>query len=231
MLINGIQKLTLLDFPGHTACTVFTGGCDFRCPFCHNAALVLRVPEQPVVPEEELFSLLNKRKGLLDGVCITGGEPTLQPDLLSFMGRIKDLGFLVKLDTNGTRPQVIREALERGIADKVAIDIKTSPGRYPVVAGVPGIDMGPIEESVSLLMAQPGRYEFRTTVVRELHSPEDFEAIGRWIAGAEEYYLQGFKDSGDIVGEGCSACTKEEMEAMLLAVRPYVPAAQLRGID
>ena len=231
MLINGIQKLTLLDFPGHTACTVFTGGCDFRCPFCHNASLVLRVGEQPVVPEAELMALLDKRRGLLDGVCITGGEPTLQPDLLDLMEKIKEKGYLVKLDTNGTRPQVIARAFERGLVDKVAMDIKTSPERYQVVAGLPEMDMRPIRESVQLLMAHPGKYEFRTTVVRELHSVQDFAAIGQWIAGAQEYYLQAFKDSGDIIGEGYSACSKEEMEAMRAAVMPYVPSAELRGID
>ena len=230
MLINGILKLTLLDFPGHTACTVFTGGCDFRCPFCQNAALVLRADEQPVVGEDELFRLLEKRRGLLDGVCITGGEPTLQPDLLDVMREIKKRGFLVKLDTNGSRPSMIARAYEEGIVDKVAMDIKTCREKYSIVAGVP-VDMAPIEESVKLLMSHSGKYEFRTTVVRELHTRDDMAGAGQWIAGAEEYYLQGFKDSGDIIEEGFSAYSKEEMEDILAAVRVSVPSAQLRGIE
>ncbi len=231
MLINGILKLTLLDYPGHTACTVFTGGCNFRCPFCQNAALVLRVPEQPVVPEEELFNLLEKRRGLLDGVCVTGGEPTLQADLLEFLRRIKEKGFLVKLDTNGTRPQVISQALEQGLVDKVAMDIKTCRERYPLVAGIDRPDMGAIEDSVRLLLSNPGKYEFRTTVVRQLHTAEDMQGIGEWIKGAQEYYLQGFKDSGDIIEDGFSALSKDEMESLLAVVRRFVPSAQLRGID
>ena len=231
MLINGILKLTLLDYPGHTACTVFTGGCNFRCPFCQNAALVLRVPEQPVVPEEELFNLLEKRRGLLDGVCVTGGEPTLQADLLEFLRRIKEKGFLVKLDTNGTRPQVISQALEQGLVDKVAMDIKTCRERYPLVAGIDRPDMGAIEDSVRLLLSNPGKYEFRTTVVRQLHTAEDMQGIGEWIKGAQEYYLQGFKDSGDIIEDGFSALSKDEMESLLTVVRRFVPSAQLRGVD
>ena len=231
MLINGILKLTLLDYPGHTACTVFTGGCNFRCPFCQNAALVLRVSEQPVVPEEELFNLLEKRRGLLDGVCVTGGEPTLQADLLEFLRRIKEKGFLVKLDTNGTRPQVISQALEQGLVDKVAMDIKTCRERYPLVAGIDRPDMGAIEDSVRLLLSNPGKYEFRTTVVRQLHTAEDMQGIGEWIKGAQEYYLQGFKDSGDIIEDGFSALSKDEMESFLAVVRRFVPSAQLRGVD
>ena len=231
MLIYGLQKLTLLDFPGRTACTVFTGGCNMRCPFCHNASLVLRPHEQEVIPEEELFAFLKKRSGLLDGVCVTGGEPTLQPDLPEFLAKIKSLGFETKLDTNGLRPDVLKSVLEHRLADYVAMDIKSSRERYPAVSGIQERDVALIEESAETLMKGETPFEFRTTVVRELHSKEDFEAIGKWLSGAPRFFLQGFRDSGDLIGGGYSAYSKEEMEELLLILRKNVPSAELRGVD
>lgn len=230
MCINGLQKLTLLDFPGKTACTVFTGGCNMRCPFCHNASLVLRPGEQETMTEEDFFAFLKSRRGLLDGVCCTGGEPTLQPDLPGFLAKIKDLGFAVKLDTNGLRPDALKSVTENGFTDYVAMDIKSSRERYPAVSGICESDVALIEESASILMRGDTEFEFRTTVVRELHSEEDFESIGIWLSGAPRFFLQQFKDSGDLIGAGYSAYSESEMEELLKILQKNIPSAQLRGV-
>ncbi len=232
MRIHGLQKLTLLDFPGRTACTVFTGGCNFRCPFCQNASLVLRPESQPVIPEEEFFAFLRKRQGLLDGVAVTGGEPTLQPELPGFLRKLRALGYAVKLDTNGARPQVLRALLEEGLLDYVAMDVKSSPEGYGQSIGleVPGI-LDKVRESVALLEAGGVPHEFRTTAVKPLHTPEDFASIGRWLRGTERYFIQSFQDSGDVISPGMAAFSREELEELLAAVRPYIPDAALRGVD
>jgi len=227
MKINGLLKLTLLDFPGKTACTVFFGGCNFRCPFCHNASLVRGEGED--IPEEEFFKYLSKREGIIDGVAVTGGEPILQPSLPDFLRRIKEMGFLVKLDTNGSYPERLRSILEEGLVDYVAMDIKSSPEGYNRAAGCK-VDMEKVRESVELLLSDKVDYEFRTTVAKGAVLFEDMEGIGRLIHGAKRYYLQGFVDSGDILGEGAGAYSKEEMEEMLEAVKKYVPSAELRGV-
>ena len=231
MVIHGLQKLTLLDYPGHTACTVFTGRCNWRCPFCHNASLVLRPEEQPVIDQEEFFAFLKKRRGLLDGVAVTGGEPTLNRDLPDFLRRVKEQGFETKLDTNGTNPTMLREILSAGLADYVAMDIKAGRDNYPAVTGTVRPGLAAVEESVELLKACGVEHEFRTTVVRELHSEADFADIGRWLRGEERYFLQAFKDSGDLVSGSCSPCTREEMERFLSIVRESIPGAELRGMD
>ena len=231
MIINGFQKLTLLDFPEHTACTVFTGGCNLRCPFCHNAKLVLRFRGQPTIREEHILELLEDRVGLIDGVCVTGGEPTLQKDLPDFLKKIKDMGFLTKLDTNGTNPAMLKKLMDDGLLDYVAMDIKTSKERYNIVAGVPHMDIEPIEDSAKMLIEGNVPFEFRTTVVRQYHSDEDFESIGQWLAGAPRYFLQQFKDSGDLILNGLTGFNEYEMEQFLHTVRKYIPSAQLRGAD
>ena len=231
MHIHGLQKLTLLDYPGHTACTVFTGGCNYRCPFCHNASLVLRPTEQPTIAAEEVLSFLRKRQGLLDGVCITGGEPTLEKGLADFCAAVKELGFALKLDSNGSRPEVLRELIEKDLVDYIAMDIKSSRENYGKLVGIPGYDTAKVEESAALLMEGRVDFEFRTTVVKEFHSVEDFERIGQWLRGEEKYFLQCFKDSGDILGSGCSAFTKSEMESLRDAVLPFIPNTHLRGVD
>ena len=231
MIINGIQKLTLLDFPGKTACTLFAGGCNFRCPFCHNASLVVRAGEQPVVAEKDIFAFLKKRSGLLDGVCVTGGEPTIQRDLPDFLRKLRDMGYAVKLDTNGYRPQVLKAIIDQGLCDYVAMDIKSSPERYPAVAGVPELDVDRIKESAAVLMEGRVPFEFRTTVVEELHQPEDFVPVGEWLAGAPQYFVQCFKDSGDVIGSGFSAPSMEKLNKIIEILREKIPAAQLRGVD
>lgn len=195
MLIGGFQKLTLIDYPGKVATVVFTIGCNFRCSFCHNPDLIKPTPEMIAIGKENekiFFDFLKKRRGLLDGVCVTGGEPTLQPDLIPFLERVKSMGFLVKLDTNGLKPEVLREVLRRKIADHIAMDVKHAPEKYASAMGVE-IDMEKIQESVEIIKKSGLPYEFRTTVVPGIHTEEDFDAIGKWIRGTKNYYLQPFR--------------------------------------
>ena len=230
MKIHGLQKMTLLDYPGRVACTVFLGGCDFRCPFCHNYELV--DGSAPVVMEDgELFAFLEKRRGLLDGVAITGGEPCLRPDLPELMRRIRALGYAVKLDTNGTHPALLAAILEEGLADYVAMDVKNRPEKYARTVGLQALDLAPVRESVRLLMDGPADYEFRTTVVDELHEAADFEAIGQWIAGAKRYFLQAFADRDSVPFGNLHAPSAEKLAEYLAIARRYVPDAQLRGVD
>lgn len=230
MRIHGFQKLTLLDYPGFVAGTVFTGGCNFRCPFCHNAPLVML--EDEALAEDEVLSILQKRRGLLDGVCISGGEPLLQPDIGDFMKKLRAMGYRIKLDTNGSFPQKLRALVEEGLVDMVAMDIKNSPEKYAETVGVPGLDVGPVKESAAFLMEGRVDFEFRTTVVRPLHTAEDFEKIGRWLPGAPKYYLQQFRDSGALLAaEGLGAYTEEEMQIFAEAVKPFIPHTYLRGTE
>ena len=229
MQIVGLQKLTLLDFPGRLACTVFLGGCNLRCPFCHNASLVLPRGDVRGMTADELLAFLEKRRGRLQGVCVTGGEPTLCPDLPDLLRQIHLLGYEVKLDTNGTNPELLRSLLAEGLVDYVAMDIKNSPARYAETCG--GVDvLDKVRQSAALLMDSGADYEFRTTLAHPLHTVEDMAAIGQWLHGARRYYLQQFVDSGDLIGTGLSPLTPEEMAAMREAVLPYIKETTLRGI-
>lgn len=231
MHIQGLQKLTLLDYPGFVACTVFLSGCNFRCPFCHNASLVTHVDPGQDIPEEEVMAFLKKRSAVLDGVCITGGEPLLEHSLESFIRTVKELGYKIKLDTNGSNPERLRRLIESGLIDYVAMDIKNTPEKYGMTIGIEGFDTAKIRESVKYLLSGAVEYEFRTTVVREFHKREDFEKIGKWISGAEHYYLQAFKDSGDLIQNGLHGYIPDIMKQALEIVRKYVPAAELRGVE
>ena len=228
MKLGGIQKLTLLDDPGKLACTLFAPGCNFRCPFCHNASLVLDPAE--ALDLDEVLAFLQKRRGVLEGVCLTGGEPLLQPGVEDFLRNIKAMGYAVKLDTNGSRPRRLRDLVRAGLVDYVAMDVKNSRDRYAETVGIPNFDLGPVEESVAFLLEGTVDYEFRTTVVRELHTAESLRDLSRWIAGARRYYLQGFVDSGDLIQPGLTACTAAEMEDLRQAVLDQVPSAELRGV-
>lgn len=230
MRIQGLQKLTLLDYPEHTACTVFTAGCNFRCPFCHNASLVVNIPKEAEISKEKFFAFLQKRIGILDGVCISGGEPLLQPDIEVFIKKIKEMGFAVKLDTNGSFPDQLIHLVESGLVDYVAMDIKNSPETYAFTSGTEALDIEAIKKSVAYLKEDHVPYEFRTTVVKHYHSKESFEEIGRWLAGTEKYFLQNFVDSGDLIGKNTRGCNEEEMKEFLQVVRKYIPNALLRGI-
>ena len=228
MYISGLQKLTLLDFPGRLAATVFLGGCNFRCPFCHNATLVLSPGECEKISEDEFFSFLSSRKGKLSGVCITGGEPTLYGGLKDFIIRIKEEGFAVKLDTNGTDPDLLSELISEGLVDYVAMDIKNSLDKYALTVGT-SVDIEKVKRSVEILLSGKVDYEFRTTVVKEFHKKEDFIAISEWISGAKRYFLQTFEDSGDLIGSGFSAYSREETEGILSLILPSIPNAQIRS--
>ena len=231
MLIAGLQKLTLLDYPGHMACTVFTGGCNLRCPFCHNASLVLSEKPAAFMDEEEFFAFLRKRQGILEGVAITGGEPLLQKDMPDFLGRIRKLGYKIKLDTNGCYPEKLMELVSAGLVDRVAVDIKNSPALYGVTVGIPGFDVKAVEKSKDFLLEGHVEYEFRTTAVKGLHTAESIAEAARWIAGAKEYYLQQFKNSGELIdGAGLDSFTEDEMNTLLKAAAEFVPSVQLRGI-
>lgn len=227
MNIQGYQKLTLLDFPGKTACTVFIGGCNLRCPFCHNAGLV-RTPMAEQNAYDEVMEYLRKRRGILDGVCVTGGEPLLQPDLADFLREIRALGYAVKLDTNGSLPDRLADLLSEGLVDYVAMDIKSSPNGYAAATGS-DTDPAVYARSVCILQESGIPHEFRTTAVGGLHTPEDFVRIGQWLGDVPAYYIQRFVDSGQLLGEGFHPFSLEEMEHLLAAVREFIPAAQLRG--
>lgn len=230
MIIQGLQKLTLLDFPGHTACTVFTAGCNFRCPFCHNASLVTHVDAPPACTEEEFFAFLEKRKGLLDGVAVTGGEPLLQPDIIDFLKKIRTCGMKIKLDTNGSRPAVLREIVQQGLVDYVAMDVKNTREKYPVTAGIGEKDLDKIEESIDFLLLDTVDYEFRTTLVRDYHTQDDLLRMAHRLQGAKRWFLQSFKDSGDLIDSSCGGFSEVEMREMLDATRFQAPFADLRGV-
>lgn len=234
MLILGLNQTTLLDYPGRVAATVFTGGCNFRCPFCHNAGLVLEPVLQKALKEEEVLLYLKKRKNLLKGVCITGGEPTLQADLPDFLSRIKELGYAIKLDTNGYCPKVIKTLAGNGLIDYVAMDIKNSLEKYAITAGKEQINIGCIQETAAFLMETGIEYEFRTTLVRELHTREDLLKIAEWIKDCSIYFLQQFQDNENVIGTGFHGYTKQEMEdfAELLNSCPGMEGkVKLRGVD
>ena len=230
MKFYGMQKMTLLDYPGYVACTLFTGGCNFRCPFCHNALLVLDLDENYTIPEEEVLAFLKKRQGLLDGVCVTGGEPLINKDIGDFLSKVKELGFKMKLDTNGTNPALLKELVSQNLVDYVAVDIKNSPEKYAETVGLKSFDMSTINETVNFLMTGSVDYEFRTTVTKQFHTEKSMEEAARFIRGAKRYFLQNFVDSGNLIGSGITGQSKEEMEKLLAVVKKYVPDSCLRGI-
>lgn len=229
MLIKGFQKLTLLDFPGKTACTVFTGGCNFRCPFCHNAGLVIKMDSE-MIDEKEVFAHLEKRKGILDGIAITGGEPLLQGDIEEFLGKVREYDYAIKLDTNGSFPEKLESIIKKGLCDYVAMDIKNSKERYAETVGLKSFDVSAVEKSVELIMNSGIDYEFRTTVTGNFHTAEDMKGIGNWLKGAKKYYLQNFVDSGNLIDSTTKGVTKEEMHAFLDVVKQYIPTAEIRGL-
>ena len=230
MRIDGLQKMTLLDFPGKVACTVFTGGCNFRCPFCHNALLVTELPENPDYTVDEILSFLKKRAGLLDGVAITGGEPLMNPDIADFIKQIRDLGYSVKLDTNGSYPDRLKSLVGEGLVDYVAMDIKNCKEKYAETVGLKSYDLSKIEESVDFLKTNAVDYEFRTTVVKEFHTVEDIRKAAEWIKGAKMYFLQNFVDSGNLIDGSVSGVDKSIMLEMQETAEEVVPQTQIRGI-
>ena len=231
MRISGLQKLAMVDFPGKLAATVFTGGCNLRCPFCHNAPLVNRVAETPELSEEEVLAFLKSRKGLLDGVVLSGGEPLMQPDAADFLRSVRDLGFAVKLDTNGCYPDRLASLLEEGLVDYVAMDIKNCREKYGETVGIPNFDTAPVEESVRLLRSSGVEHEFRTTLVRELHRPQDLVSIGEWLNGSPRYYQQNFEDSGNTIKSGLNGFTALELQDFAALAAPFFGRVTVRGAD
>ena len=229
MNIQGLQKLTLLDFPGKMACTVFTGGCNLRCPFCHNASIAVRPSKDGEYTAEQILDFLKKRQGILDGVAITGGEPLMQKDIEEFIRSIRELGYSVKLDTNGTYPEKLKSLVSQGLVDYVAMDVKASPEGYPPAVGIGGYDISKVKESIDFLLEGNVDYEFRTTIVREFHSVFDMDSLGNFIKGAKRHFLQAFKDSGDLIGVGLSVVPKKEMEDMKNILLRYVENCEIRG--
>ena len=230
MLIQGLQKTTLLDYPGKVAATVFLQGCNMNCPFCHNRALI-HLYNENCMDEEQVIKFLERRKNILDGVCITGGEPTLQPDIVEFIDRIKILGYQVKLDTNGYKPKVLRELIQLKLIDYIAMDIKAAPYHYPEVTGVEKIDIHKIQESVDLLKAGTIPYEFRTTVANGLHQIEEFDVIGEWLTGVDAYFIQNFRSFPHQVCDGLHPFPKNDLDKILEIARKYIDNVSLRGVE
>ena len=230
MVIHGLQKMTLLDFPGKVACTVFLGWCDFRCPFCHNWELIDgTAPAQ--LDDKELMAFLQKRRGLLEGVAVTGGEPMLNKDLPQLLRNIRNLGYMTKVDTNGNHPEMLEKVLDEGLADYIAMDIKNSREKYGQTIGLEAFDTVNVEKSIQLIMNSGVDYEFRTTVVNELHDEDSFKGIGELIEGAGKYFLQKFTDRDSVPFGGLSAPSDDKMRKYLDIIRPYVKSASLRGVD
>lgn len=233
-MISGLQKMTLLDFPGKVACTVFLQGCNYRCPFCHNSDL-LPGKGAEFMTEDAFITFLRKRQGLLDGVCISGGEPTLCPGLPELLGRIKALGFAVKLDTNGSRPQILKELVERGLVDYVAMDVKNSPQRYAETVGLSHFDLGPTEESLRFLIGDAVDYELRTTVVEPLHDAASIQDMGAWLGSLvpgkrpKRLFLQRFTDRESVLFSGLSPMSSEEMRALSELLSPCCELVSIRG--
>lgn len=230
MIFHGFQKMTMLDFPGYVACTVFTPGCNFRCPFCHNSLLVTRMNDSEIYSEDDILSYLKKRQGVIDGICISGGEPLMHDDIFDFVKKVKELGFLVKIDTNGSFPEKLEKLIDSGNIDYVAMDIKNCPDRYGETVAIPDFDFEPVRKSVQILLENKVKYEFRTTVVKEFHTPQDMVKIGELIQGAEKYFLQHFIESEGNIQQGLTPLCREEMEKLRLSVLGFVKNAELRGI-
>ena len=226
MKISGIQKLTLLDFPGKVACTIFTPGCNLRCPFCHNATLVFSCTDE--IGEESVLAFLKKRVGILDGMCVTVGEPLLQKDIAAFLRKVKDLGYQIKLDTNGTFPDRLQPLLEEGLVDYVAMDIKASPANYDNATGVV-TDLDKVRRSVELLKNSGVAHEFRTTTVKGIHTADDFAAIAEWLQGEENYYIQQYKIADDMIGAPFESFTKEELNVFAAIMKQTVKNVGVRG--
>lgn len=230
MKIKGFQKLTLLDYKGYLAATVFTGGCNFICPFCHNSDLVLHPKEVPNISSDEVIKALEERKHKLEAVCISGGEPTLQPDLPIFISRIRALGYKIKLDTNGYKPDVLDYLFKHHLLDYVAMDIKNCKEKYAMTTGISGLELSRIEKSIQLIMQSSISYEFRTTIAKELHTKEDIDSISRWISGASNYYLQAYKEAENVIHPVYSSYKKKELEEFKKTAQNHVKHVDIIGL-
>lgn len=231
MQIRGLSKTTLLDYPGHVAATIFTGGCNFMCPFCHNGDLVLNPQVYPLLSDDDIFSFLEKRKQILTGICITGGEPTLQRDLPEFIKKVKGMGYLVKLDTNGYEPDILVNLGNKQLLDYIAMDIKSCKEKYSLSCGVKNIDIARIENSVTYLKSCGIPYEFRTTTVKGIHDEQDFIGIGQWLCGNSNYYIQNYKESDAVIEKRFEGFRMSELRNYQNTVKQYLPNTKLRGVE
>lgn len=229
MVIQGLKKFSLLDYPGKMACTVFTAGCNFRCPYCYYKPLVMDTHENRNIPVEDVYAFLEKYQGILDGICLTGGEPLIQHGVEEFLAHVVGLGYTVRLETNGSFPDKLKRLVCEGLVSYVAMDIKNSPESYGKTVGIQGYDVEKVNNSVEFLLSDLVPYEFCTTVVLEFHRRSDFESIGRWIANAKRYYLQSFLNSEQVIQPGLHKYNDYIMEQALEIVRKEVPSAKLRG--
>jgi len=239
MNFGGIQKFTLLDYPDKTACTLFVIGCNFCCPYCHNASLIALDSGERAINASDVLDYLKTRKGLLDGVCISGGEPMFcdpgneisrYNELEDFIYEVKSMGFLIKLDTNGSYPRILEKVIAAGNIDYIAMDIKNTPEKYAKTIGVPDYDISPVQESIDLLQKYPIPHEFRTTVVREFHTKSDLLAIALWISGAKYFFLQKFIGSDNVLQSGLSGYSDTEMTDFLIEIKKIIPDAEMRGV-
>lgn len=230
MVFHGIVKSTLLDYPGKLACTLFTGGCNFRCPFCQNAALVLNPKAEPLVDKDELDKFLKQRSRYLDGVCVTGGEPLIQRNVDDFFKYLKDLGYLVKLDTNGSFPDKLNSLISKNLVDYVAMDLKSSKDGYAKAVGLESFDIKVIEESVNILQSSSIDHEFRTTLVKELHGDKEIEGIGKWLNRNQKLYLQKFEDKGSNIQKNLTGFNAFEMKTIQNTLKSYIDFVEVRGI-
>lgn len=230
MRIGGLMKLTLLDYPGRVACTVFLEGCNFRCPFCHNSHLAEARSEDSIV-EEEFFEFLEKRKGVLDGVCVSGGEPLMNDDVISFLQKIKDMGYSIKIDTNGSYPKRLEKVIELGLCDYVAMDIKNSFDKYGMTAGIENANINSVVESIELLKKSEIPHEFRTTVVKEFHKSCDLEEIAQLVGKDEKLFIQPFRMSENVFDKTLNGFEDDEVRALLTSARRFAPLSEVRGID
>lgn len=229
MNVFGMEKLSMVDYDGKIAATIFTGGCNFRCPFCHNSSLVLDYQTLSKIDEQEVLTYLEKRKGLLDGVCVSGGEPTLQKDLSLFLEKVKKLGYSIKLDTNGTNPNAVKSLKENGLVDYFAMDIKNNKEDYAKIIGFDSYDTTNVEKTVGLFLGGDYDYEFRTTLIKEYHSMENIKAIGEWIKGAKKYFLQKYIDSDTCILGGLSPVSESVAKEYVTLLKNYIPNTNLRG--
>ena len=231
MKICGLNKTTMLDYPGRLAATVFLGGCNFCCPFCHNGPLVIAPEKAGSISEQEILKFLEKRRGILEGVCITGGEPTIYKELPRFLLSVRKLGYQIKLDTNGTNPGMVKKLEREGLIDMVAMDIKAAPDNYIRAAGVQNPSMEAVFETADYLLHGQLDYEFRTTAVKGIHTREDFMQIGKWIKGAKAYFLQSYRESQEVLCPGFESFTREELLGFLRILQAEIPNAAIRGVD
>lgn len=232
-MIAGLQKMTLLDFPGKVACTVFLAGCNYRCPFCHNSELFMGKVEE-FMTDEEFFSFLEKRQGLLEGVCVSGGEPTLYPGIVGFMEKIKSFGYGVKLDTNGSRPDILKQLVEKKLVDYVAVDVKNGPAYYQTTVGCdPKLEA--VEESFRYLIEGNVAYEMRTTLVAQLHSEASIQDMGKWLSSLvpgkkpEKLFLQTFVDRDTVAFDGLCAPTENEVRLYRDILTSYIKTVTIRN--